>query len=523
MTVTLAVLEAAAVFAAVCATLLAATPAGSSLHALAGQALTLAVCSLVVFYYTGLYDLRTLRSFAHSARRVPRALAVAFLSVWAAQVLFSRPSMSSGALVAALLIALAVVLVLRAGGYRFLDSRPLLERVLIAGDSWLAEELVKEIQARPDLQQRVVGLVGKGTEGPAGFRRLEDLSALAAAVEATRPHRVVVALTARRGRMPLKALLSLRLRGILVEDGVELYETLTGKIAIEALTPSSLIFSKDYRGSRLNLTLARALSLPASAVALLLLAPVFALIALTIKLDSPGPVFFVGQRVGRGGRPFRLIRFRTMQPAGTGASEWAQDDGGQLTRAGRWLRRSRLDELPELLNILKGDMNLVGPRPQPVSHVSLLGVVMRNTPDCGEQIPYCALRSLVRPGITGWAQVRYRYANDLEEEIEKMRYDLYYVKHMSLWLDLRILVETIEVVLRGGESGHDGSATRRAAAAVRVAPARASLRLAAEAQRQLEFSLVPPPPPVGAAETSVPPPLPRPLRPPLSVLNGDRS
>jgi lipopolysaccharide/colanic/teichoic acid biosynthesis glycosyltransferase len=156
--------------------------------------------------------------------------------------------------------------------------------------------------------------------------------------------------------------------------------------------------------------------------------------------------------VGRGGRTFRLLKFRTMRPATAATSEWARDNTSRLTRVGRWLRAFRLDELPQLVNILRGDMNLVGPRPHPVSNFPLFVLAMRNTPDCGEQIPYYALRSLVRPGITGWAQVRYRYANDLCEEIEKMKYDLYYVKHMSLKLDLQILLETVKIVLRGRES-----------------------------------------------------------------------
>ena len=150
-----------------------------------------------------------------------------------------------------------------------------------------------------------------------------------------------------------------------------------------------------------------------------------------------------------------------------------------MTRVGRRLRQFRLDELPQLFNIIQGDMNLIGPRPHPVSNVPLFEMVMRNTPDCGETIPYYALRSMVRPGLTGWAQVRYQYANDLEEEIEKMRYDLYYVKHMSAWLDLSILFGTLKIVLGGRESAQPAPAAPRrrsdAPAAGNAAPA---LRLA---------------------------------------------
>jgi lipopolysaccharide/colanic/teichoic acid biosynthesis glycosyltransferase len=141
-----------------------------------------------------------------------------------------------------------------------------------------------------------------------------------------------------------------------------------------------------------------------------------------------------------------------MRPERRVKSEWARDNGDRLTRIGRWLRRFRVDELPQPVHILKGDMNLVGPRPHPLSNLPLFVLVMRNAPSCGEPIPYYALRWMVRPGITGWAQVRYQYANDLEEEVEKMRHDLYYIKHMSLWLDLRILFETVKTVVWGRES-----------------------------------------------------------------------
>jgi lipopolysaccharide/colanic/teichoic acid biosynthesis glycosyltransferase len=222
--------------------------------------------------------------------------------------------------------------------------------------------------------------------------------------------------------------------------------------------------------------MAWALSLPFAVAALILLVPLFALVALAIKLDSAGPVFFVQPRAGRGGRPFRLIKFRTMRPATGTTSEWVRDNHGRLTRVGRWLRRFRLDELPQFVNVVMGDMNVVGPRPHPVTNLPLLVLVARNTPECGEQIPFYALRSLVRPGLTGWAQVRYQYANDLEEEIEKMRYDLYYIKHRSLWLDLRIVLETLKIVIHGRES--DGQVEPPGKPAGAEGPGLAPLRLA---------------------------------------------
>jgi lipopolysaccharide/colanic/teichoic acid biosynthesis glycosyltransferase len=199
---------------------------------------------------------------------------------------------------------------------------------------------------------------------------------------------------------------------------------------------------------------------------LILFAPLLALIALAVKLDSAGPVLFAQQRVGRHGRPFTLLKFRTMHADGPRRSEWERDNRDRVTRVGKWLRAFRLDELPQFVNILRGEMNLVGPRPHPASNFELFTLVARNLNEVsGGAIGYYTLRSMVRPGITGWAQVRYRYANDLEEEIEKLRYDLFYVKHVSAAMDLRILTATIAVMLKGHPAGDRGTREMPAAAA----------------------------------------------------------
>jgi exopolysaccharide biosynthesis polyprenyl glycosylphosphotransferase len=319
---------------------------------------------------------------------------------------------------------------------------PYRERTLIIGTSPLAQLLVAEIAARPGGSTRLTGVVddsGGMAERPLDELLVGPLARLATIVEDTCPDRIVIALADRRGRLPVHELVQARVRGIAIEQGVQFYERLTGKIAIEALTPHDLIASPDFRKSHLDLAFGHALSLGVSLVALLALLPLFGLIALAIKLDSPGPVFFVQERLGLRGRPLRLLKFRTMRPADRSASEWVRDNGDRITRAGQWLRRFRLDELPQLVNVLRGEMNLVGPRPHPVSNVELFQ----------QNIPYYWLRSVVRPGLTGWAQVRQGYANGLEEETEKMRHDLYYIKHMSAWLDLRILFGTVQAVVSG--------------------------------------------------------------------------
>jgi exopolysaccharide biosynthesis polyprenyl glycosylphosphotransferase len=327
------------------------------------------------------------------------------------------------------------------------------KRTLILGTTPLAMELVTAMRSQAHRRYEVIGVVGE--RAGSGVRSiacpflglLDDLPRILAEHE---PERIVVALSEHRGRLPVQQLVQARIRrGIVIEDGEQVYERLTGKLAMDSLTPSRFIFSEDFQPSAVTLFAARALSVFAAALGVVFFAPLFALIALAIKFDSDGPVLFIQDRVGLNGIPFQLLKFRTMHPERHSRSEWVRDNHDRITRVGKWLRKFRLDELPQFINILRGDMNLVGPRPHPRSNFEMFALVSRNAPQYGGQIPYYSLRCLIRPGITGWAQVRYRYANDLDEEMEKMRYDLYYVKHLSIWLDLRVLFETVKVVALG--------------------------------------------------------------------------
>jgi exopolysaccharide biosynthesis polyprenyl glycosylphosphotransferase len=272
---------------------------------------------------------------------------------------------------------------------------------------------------------------------------LGPLERLDKIIDDVKPDRLIVSLTERRGRMPMGQLLECGAKGILVEDGQSTYESITGKLPIESLTPSFLVFSGAFRKSRLQLAARRAVSLAVAVIGLVLAAPLMGVIALAIKLDSRGPVLFIDERAGLKGRPFHLYKFRTMRPLAPGqtvpAAVWDRDDTTRITRVGRMIRKLRLDELPQFWNILKGDMDLVGPRPEIIANVQTMA----------EQIPYYLLRQSVRPGLTGWAQTRFGYSVSLEQVTEKMRYDLYYIKQMSFWLDLRILVDTVKIVLFG--------------------------------------------------------------------------
>ncbi len=442
---TLAVVEASALFGAVSGMIFVwrqQTVLVDWLDAaiLLGQAVAVTSCCIVAFYYNDLYDFRIVPNFAAFVARLFHSFGVAFILLAALYTLFPDIRIGSGPLVSSVPLIIGFLVLARAASYAVIRRHLFTERLLMVGMSALARKLVDEIDARPQSRRVIVGIADDGAE-ELSFRYplLGPLARLEKILDETRPHQIIVTMAERRGHLPVLELLAARGRGIAIDDGVTLYESLTGKMAIESLTPSTVIFSPDFRRARIYSALSRAISLSAALAGLVGLMPLLALIALAIKLDSSGPVLFIHDRAGLRGKQFRLLKFRTMRPTAYEASAWAGDNGDRITRVGKWLRRFRLDELPQFVNILRGDMNLIGPRPHPVSNFDLFNA----------RIPYYSLRTTVRPGVTGWAQVRYGYANNLEEETEKMRYDLYYVKHRSLWLDLRIIVDSVKIVLFG--------------------------------------------------------------------------
>lgn len=319
--------------------------------------------------------------------------------------------------------------------------RPFVENIIVLGQSHLANAVTAEMRKRR--RYRILDLMEPGEPGRVFKDGVPFVGSLDRGLRTIpRTHRIVVALSERRGRLPIEALLDAKRQGVVIEDAVHLYERLTGKLALDQLQPSHLIFAPELGRRSLHTILLRLLSVLVAAVGIVVCAPLFAAIALLIKWDSPGPVFFRHERIGKEGRKFSLVKFRTMDSMAPSRSEWARDNGDRITKVGRWLRKYRLDELPQLFNVLMGHMNLIGPRPHPASNYHLF---MRN-------IPFYAFRATVLPGITGWAQVRYGYANDLQEEIEKMHYDMYYIKYHSFRLDIEIIVRTVAVMILGSES-----------------------------------------------------------------------
>jgi sugar transferase (PEP-CTERM system associated) len=249
--------------------------------------------------------------------------------------------------------------------------------------------------------------------------------------------RIIVALDERRGRFPLEQLLFCRLKGIRVDDGVAFTEQLAGKLSVENLNPSFLIFSDGFKRSAIFKQVKRSVDILAAALTLTLLFPLSLLVALAIRLDSAGSILYRQERVGEDGKIFNLLKFRSMYvDAEENGPVWAMVNDKRITRVGRIIRKLRLDEIPQMINVLKGEMSFVGPRPERPFFVDILK----------KEIPFYSERHVIKPGITGWAQIWYRYGASKEDALQKLKYDLYYVKHMSLTFDLMIILQTAKTV-----------------------------------------------------------------------------
>ncbi len=351
---------------------------------------------------------------------------------------FPRLLIGNNTLVLALLLVTAALFAWRLA-YAWLAQGPYLrEKVYVLGAGPRAQRLVNGLRTRTELGVEVSGWSGN-VEG--ALTREAIAAHLMELMKGHRVHRVIVAMEDRRGSLPVMEMLQLRLNGVKIEEATSWLEKISGRIEVDNLYPSWLIFSEGFQFSSGFLVVRRLFAILASAVLLLLVLPVIPFVILAIKLDSRGSVFYRQQRVGLAGKVFYCFKFRTMRQdaeSDTGPT-WAGDDDPRITRVGKFLRKSRLDEIPQLWCVVKGDMAFVGPRPERPEFVEMLSNV----------IQYYPVRSAVRPGVTGWAQVKYKYGNTVEDSKEKLQYDLYYIKNASLGLDLMIMFQTIKIVLLG--------------------------------------------------------------------------
>ena len=329
-------------------------------------------------------------------------------------------------------------------GFTWLVQLPILvERVYVLGNGPRAQRVVQGLRQNPELGVEIVSWTGK-MEG--AVTRDSVAAHLMEVVHRHKVHRVIVAMGGepnhdRRGTIPIYELLDLRLHGVKIEEATSWLEKISGKIEVENLYPSWLVYGLGFRRSTLFIMVRRAVSIIISLIGLILALPLIPFIILAIRLDSKGPLFYTQTRVGKDGRLFKVVKFRTMRHDAESANgpQWAGDNDPRVTRVGKFLRTSRLDEIPQLWCVLRGDMAFVGPRPERPEIIELF---------CKE-IPYYGVRHMVRPGLTGWAQVRYKYGSTVQDAREKLQYDLFYMKNASIGLDLLIMFQTVKTVLLG--------------------------------------------------------------------------
>jgi len=406
------------------------------------HALVVTAVFQLCLYFFDLYDLKTDTSLPDTCTRITQAFGVGCIALGLLYYLAPGITISGRVFWSGYAFICLTVFIWRFLYYIVLRRRLFAQKVVIVGVGGLASEIAQEIESRLDSAYSVYAFVGD--EQPACnpnkapvTRRLEDL--VDSLPEYNVEH-IIVAPDNRRGTMPLDTLLRCKLRGMFIEQGVSFYERITGRIPVQRVDPSWLIFSQGFSISRWRSSVQRFFDLIVSLTLLIITSPLMLLTALAVRLESPGPALYRQERVGLYGVPFQVLKFRSMrQDAEKNGAVWAAVNDSRITRCGAFIRKVRIDELPQLWNVLKGEMSLVGPRPErPVFVEELV-----------KHIPFYGMRHDVKPGLTGWAQINYPYGSSVEDALHKLEYDLYYVKHMSLALDALIVFRTVKTVLFG--------------------------------------------------------------------------
>jgi sugar transferase (PEP-CTERM system associated) len=408
------------------------------------KALLIMACVQLSLYYFDLYDLKVYRSNIELGIRLLQSLGVSSILLAALYYIFPFLIIGKGIFLISLGLMGVVIVLWRIIYNYILRTRQLDQRIMIVGSGSLAKNIVKEIVERMDTGFKIIGFIaespGRVGEKLASPSIIGDQSQIFDIAAREKVDRIIVALEERRGKFPDAQLLECKMRGIVVEEGIEFYEHLTGRLQVESLRPSFLIFSDGFKKSELTMWVKRVSGFTLSLIGLIFLSPLILVISILIKIDSHGPVFYKQERVGKRGKIFKLLKFRSMvDNAETNGPVWAENDDKRITRVGRWIRKWRLDEVPQMFNVIKGDMSFVGPRPERPYFVEQLR----------KEIPFYDQRFSVKPGVTGWAQIKYRYGASKEDALEKLKYDLYYIKNLSPLIDLLIIFETIKVVLFG--------------------------------------------------------------------------
>ena len=401
--------------------------------------------SQMCLYYNDLYDFKIIKNSRELSFRLIQAIGATSILLGLIYTFLPRLIISQGIFFISVVIMFILVISWRLLYGWILRRERFSERVLIVGNGELADEIIQELSERTYSGFRIMGFL---VENPRTYKsKSSDMPLLGSyrdlrrIVKEYEIDRIVLALGDRRGKLPVGHLLECSMEGIQIESGPNFYEQIAGKILIAGLRPSDLIFTDGFRKSDAARFLKRVTGIIFSLIYLFISAPASLLAMLLIRIDSPGPIFFKQERMGQNGKVFHLYKFRSMKQDAEveGNPVWARDGDPRITRVGKILRKLRIDEIPQMINVLKGDMSFVGPRPERPYFVEQLK----------KQIPFYNLRHSVKPGITGLAQIKYPYGSTVKDAIEKLQYDLYYIKHMSSALDFAILFDTVKVVLFG--------------------------------------------------------------------------
>ena len=407
------------------------------------KAFLISVVCQICLYYNDLYVMDPEVRGKTLFFRLFQSLWIATLILSVFYYLYPKAALGRGIFFFTMLFLFLLFLVLRVLYFKAVEMGPFNEKVLIVGSGRLARNVGEMLVSRKELGFKVVGFIdddpGKLGKRIVNPRVIGGYQSIPSIIHKKKVRRVIVALPDRRGKLPVNELLDCKLQGTKVVDGISFYEQISGKINVEELRPSWMIFSEGFKKPRSLQVTKRFLDVVLSVIGLVVTLPFMVITAILIKLESPGSVFYRQERVGESGRLFTLLKFRSMTHDAEADSGpvWARPGDPRVTRLGRFIRKTRIDEIPQMINVLKGEMSFVGPRPERFYFVQGLK----------EEIPYYSLRLTVKPGITGWAQIKYQYGSSVEDAFEKLQYDLFYIKNMSVIFDLTVLFQTIKIVL----------------------------------------------------------------------------
>ncbi len=405
---------------------------------------TIVITCILSLYYFGLYTFSPTEGLKEMTVRLLQALGSASIFLGLLYMLFPAILPNKWVFFAEILLFITMSSAWRFG-YLYLVKKQITGKpVVIVGQGRFPLDIMEELKNLPDSGYRIKAVIVQSDEDARLYKNMNPVEVVTGfhdlfqKIRSIDAEEIIVAMDERRGNMPIKQLIDCRMQGIEVTEGETFISFTLGKIMVDKINPSWLIFKEGFQKSRMTMLGKRIIGSAVSLSGLLMTLPVTIPVAILIKLESEGPIFYKQERVGKDGRIFQVIKFRSMTAdAEKHGAQWAQQNDPRVTKVGQVIRKLRIDEIPQMWNVLKGEMSFVGPRPERPQFVKELS----------EQIPYYDQRHTVHPGLTGWAQINYPYGSSVEDAKKKLEYDLYYIKHMSIWLDLFIILKTVKTIL----------------------------------------------------------------------------